>query len=131
MKLMKEQIEAAVGLFQRMNAQQLDVDPAVFTMFGLLLGAAKAAEIAAEEVQNGRRVFVSEVGLRRVFRGWNSVAADYIAPRVWHEGTLDDEGLVLLPHVGVNVAIEMLKPHEIIRLEPNADAVAAETTTAR
>ena len=41
MKLEKAQIEAAVGLFQRMNEQQLDVDPAVFTMFGLLLGAVR------------------------------------------------------------------------------------------
>ena len=116
MKLDKAQIEAAVGLFKRMNEQQLDVDPAVFTMFGLLLGAVKAAEVATEEAQNRRRLLVSEVGLRRVFRGWNTVAADYIAPRVWHEGTLDDERLVLLPHVNVTVHIDALTSDEIIRL---------------
>ena len=116
MKLEKAQIETAAGLFQRMNEQQLDVDPAVFTMFGLLLGAAKAAEVPAENAQNGRRVLVSEVGLRRVFRGWNAVAGDYIAPRVWHEGTLDDERLVCLPHVDVTVHIDALTSEEIIRL---------------
>ena len=51
-----------------------------------------------------------------MFRGWNAVAADHIAPRVWHEGTLDDEHLVLLPHVNVNVHIDSLKSDEIIRL---------------
>ena len=44
MKLTKDQIATATGLFQRMNAQQLDVDPAVFTMFGFLLGAVKTVE---------------------------------------------------------------------------------------
>jgi len=39
--LTKEQIEAATGLFERMNDGRLAVDQAVFVMFGLLLGAAK------------------------------------------------------------------------------------------
>lgn len=39
--LSKEQLDAATGLFQRMNDGRIPVDLAVFNMFGLLLGAAK------------------------------------------------------------------------------------------
>jgi hypothetical protein len=45
-----EQIEAATGLFQQMNERKLDVPPAVFTMFGLLLGAVKGEKLESEQL---------------------------------------------------------------------------------
>lgn len=55
-----------------------------------------------------KRVLISEVSLRKIFPGWRA-AYDHTAHRIWHEGWLDDEDLIQLPHVGVNVELAMLK----------------------
>lgn len=43
MQLTSEQMDAATGIFNRMNTKEIAVDHDVFVMFGILLGAAKDA----------------------------------------------------------------------------------------
>ena len=76
--LTREQIEAATGLFQQMNENKLDVPPAVFTMFGLLLGDAKGA---TQRVQSDapveQAVTTVDVVIRLQVKGSPATVAQY------------------------------------------------------
>lgn len=47
--ILKEQLESAAGLFEQMNEHKVPADPAVFAMFGIMLGTLKALQRSDEQ----------------------------------------------------------------------------------